>query len=92
MHANPDPRTPDPGPGAPDPVLPFGKYKGLACSRVPAAYREQLVDGGRIVIPMGGHRSEQALYVVERRGDKWRQKRSIGCVFVPLIGEDGWPD
>ena len=63
-----------------------------AAPRTPAAYREQLIDGGRIVIPMGGRRSEQALYVVERDGGKWRQTRSIGCVFVRLIGEDGWPD
>ncbi len=63
-----------------------------AAPHVPGAYRDQLVDAGRIVIPLGDRRSDQALFVIERRGSTWDRKRSIGCVFVPLIGRDGWSD
>jgi protein-L-isoaspartate(D-aspartate) O-methyltransferase len=57
--------------------------------RVPAAYREQLVDGGRIVIPLGD-RSVQQLTILECHGDQWTRTQSTACRFVPLIGEDGW--
>ena len=62
-----------------------------AAPRLPRALREQLADGGRIVIPIGGRRREH-LIVFERNGDHWSQQRSIPCVFVPLIGEDSWTD
>jgi protein-L-isoaspartate(D-aspartate) O-methyltransferase len=57
---------------------------------VPKAYRAQLRDGGRIVIPVGD-RDQQTLLVLERHGDQWSQQRSVGCRFVPLVGADGWP-
>lgn len=57
--------------------------------RLPAAYREQLADGGRIVIPLGD-RTEQKLTIFRRQGDQWLRQDSIGCRFVPLIGADGW--
>jgi len=62
-----------------------------AAPHVPGAYREQLADLGKIVIPLGDRRGDQTLFVVERCGSTWDQRRSIGCVFVPLIGQDGWP-
>lgn len=63
-----------------------------AAPQVPPAYRRQLANFGKIVIPVGGRQGDQALFVVERHGEQWRQSRSTGCVFVPLIGQDGWPD
>jgi protein-L-isoaspartate(D-aspartate) O-methyltransferase len=56
---------------------------------VPRALREQLADGGRLVIPVGG-RALQTLVVVRREGDAFVEEPGIGCVFVPLVGEDGW--
>ena len=50
---------------------------------------DQLVDGGRLVIPVGGS-DEQVLTVVERRGDRTIETPSIGCRFVKLIGAAGW--
>jgi protein-L-isoaspartate(D-aspartate) O-methyltransferase len=48
-------------------------------------------DGGRLVAPVGD-RDLQVLAVVERRGTEYVTRRSIGCRFVPLLGEEGWPD
>jgi protein-L-isoaspartate(D-aspartate) O-methyltransferase len=56
---------------------------------VPAALRDQLADHGRLVIPVGlAHR--QDLLVIRREGDRFAQSVREGCVFVPLIGRDGW--
>lgn len=53
---------------------------------------EQLVDGGRIVVPMGGL-WHQELVVVEKVGPgDIRQESICGCVFVPLIGEYGYKE
>ncbi len=56
---------------------------------VPDALKKQLADGGRLVCP-AGTRDEQALQVVERRGTKLYTKKAVPCVFVPLIGREGW--
>lgn len=56
---------------------------------VPPALREQLGDGGRLVIPVGT-RTHQDLIVVHRVGDRFHEDRGDGCVFVPLQGEFGW--
>ncbi len=59
--------------------------------RVPGAYREQLVDGGRIVIPLG-NQTVQQLTSLERHGDQWTRSESTACRFVPLIGAQGWDE
>jgi protein-L-isoaspartate(D-aspartate) O-methyltransferase len=56
---------------------------------VPAALREQLADGGRLVIPVGPA-THQELLVIQRDGDRFVQTVREGCLFVPLIGRDGW--
>ena len=56
---------------------------------VPEALKDQLEDGGRLVIPVGG-RYLQSLLRITREGDNFQQQDLFGCVFVPLIGEDGW--
>lgn len=61
-----------------------------AAPKLPAPFVEQLADGGRILIPIGG-RDEQQLQVVTRRG-AGVEMRALGPVrFVPLIGVHGWP-
>jgi protein-L-isoaspartate(D-aspartate) O-methyltransferase len=61
-----------------------------AAPDVPRALAEQLAEGGRMLIPVGG-RDEQVLYVITRRGDQL-ERRAIGPVrFVPLVGTQGWP-
>lgn len=68
-------------------------YQGIVVTagspRVPRALLGQLVDGGRLVVPTG-NREAQRLKVITRRGDAFEEDESIECVFVPLIGEEGW--
>ncbi len=58
---------------------------------IPEEYLQQLADGGRLVIPVGG-RDGQLLKKVTRRGDRFTTESLLGCRFVPLIGEHGWAD
>lgn len=58
--------------------------------QVPAPLVEQLADGGRLLIPLGG-RDEQTLTLITRHGTEL-ERRDIGPVrFVPLVGMYGWP-
>jgi protein-L-isoaspartate(D-aspartate) O-methyltransferase len=60
---------------------------------VPAALREQLKVGGRMVIPVGGSGRVQHLVRVTREGpDSWREDDLGEVAFVPLIGEQGWAE
>ena len=67
-----------------------GIVVAAAAPAVPAALREQLGDGRRLVIPVGSRR-EQQLLVIERHGDEWVEHSDGACVFVPLLGGGGWP-
>ena len=62
-----------------------------AAPDVPEPLKEQLADGGRIVIPVGTLYS-QMLVAVQKKGDEFSQENLCGCVFVPLIGRYGWHD
>ena len=59
--------------------------------RVPRVLVAQLGPGGRLVIPVG-RRSVQQLLSVTREGDSLRVRRHGQCRFVPLIGEEAWPE
>ena len=63
--------------------------KLAVASLVPSGLKAQLVDRGRLVIPVGpqGH---QDLMLVKRVGERLEETVLEGCVFVPLIGEEGW--
>lgn len=59
------------------------------CEAVPAALVGQLVEGGRLVAPVGGPWVQDALVHV-RRGGRLVCVGSLGGVrFVPLLGGDG---
>jgi protein-L-isoaspartate(D-aspartate) O-methyltransferase len=70
-------------------------YDGIivtaAAPAIPAELRDQLGDGGRLVIPVGS-RALQVLTLVVRRGNDWRETPHGECVFVPLIGAGGFPE
>jgi protein-L-isoaspartate(D-aspartate) O-methyltransferase len=58
---------------------------------VPEALRQQLVQGGRLVIPVGNHLDLQELVRVRRTGiENFTSERLMGVRFVPLVGADGW--
>ncbi len=56
---------------------------------VPPALYEQLAEGGRVVVPRGG-RAGQDLVVVERTREGPRERASLPCRFVPLMGAEGF--
>jgi len=58
---------------------------------VPPSLKAQLADGGRLVIPVGA-RAEQDLLLLTRTGDLFAEEDLTGCVFVPLVGKEGWPE
>jgi len=70
-------------------------YDGIivtaAAPRIPEALIEQLKPGGRLVIPVGD-RYFQRLHAVSKRADKLEVKIKDPCVFVPLIGREGFED
>lgn len=74
---------------------PNAPYQGIlvtaAAPDPPPHLLEQLDDGGRLVIPVGGRRG-QWLQVWRRRGANF-EVRSYGAVaFVPLRGAGGWTE
>jgi protein-L-isoaspartate(D-aspartate) O-methyltransferase len=68
-------------------------YAGIlvaaAAPEAPRALLQQLEDGGRLVLPVGG-RGTQNLVVWERKGDDFHSQIETAVAFVPLRGEQGW--
>jgi len=57
--------------------------------KVPDPLREQLSDGGRLVLPVENHLAE-LLKVLTRRGDEFVEEVITSVAFVPLRGTYGW--
>lgn len=62
-----------------------------AAPAMPPALITQLGEGGRMVIPVGSGPS-QALISIRKLGGELKQTHLCGCVFVKLIGEQGWKE
>lgn len=58
---------------------------------VPIALTHQLADAGRLVCPVGT-KELQTLEKVRRSGDRFLTEHSTQCIFVPLIGRQGWKE
>ena len=69
-------------------------YDGIlvtaAAPNVPAPLLAQLADPGRMVLPVGPPEG-QMLIEIEKSGGAVTQREVTGCLFVPLLGEHGWP-
>lgn len=60
-----------------------------AAPQIPIQLLHQLVTWGRLVIPVGSQQRQNLLIV--HRAPWGPETRSLGsCVFVPLIGAEGW--
>ena len=64
-----------------------GPYDGILAAAapedVPPSLLEQLADGGRMVLPIGGE--EQKLILITRRGDHFTRKTLEAAKFVPFL-------
>jgi protein-L-isoaspartate(D-aspartate) O-methyltransferase len=70
-----------------------GPFDGIVVTagapKLPEKLKEQLADGGRLVVPVGGAELQQ-LIIVERQGNNFNTTIGTGCRFVKLIGQNGW--
>lgn len=60
-----------------------------AAPRIPPPLIDQLADGGRLVIPVGGD-AEQTIVLVIREGSRTIETPMLACRFVKLVGKEGW--
>jgi protein-L-isoaspartate(D-aspartate) O-methyltransferase len=58
---------------------------------IPEELLRQLKSYGKLVIPVGTNQ-QQDLLLVSKRGDSYLKKKICACVFVPLIGANGWAE
>ncbi|HDG97604.1 MAG: protein-L-isoaspartate O-methyltransferase [Deltaproteobacteria bacterium] len=59
--------------------------------KVPQPLLDQLAEGGRLVIPVGGKFSQDLIKITKKNGNIIQQDLG-GCRFVDLIGVHGWKD
>jgi protein-L-isoaspartate(D-aspartate) O-methyltransferase len=68
-------------------------YDAIACHATapapPPALLDQLVDGGRLVLPIAAEKAEM-LTLLRREGEGFERVTIGPCRFVPLIGEGGF--
>ena len=62
-----------------------------AAPHVPQPILDQLAEGGRLVIPVGGA-GGQMLFRWRKRGSEYKQEHIAPVAFVPLRGQHGWKE
>lgn len=76
--------------GWPD-EAPFDRILVTAAGpKIPEPLIDQLADPGRMVIPVGEKRREQALYLVTKDNGRVTTRNLGGVLFVDLVGAHGW--
>lgn len=72
----------------------FAPYDGIIVTAgspgIPESLIAQLNNGGKLVIPVGVGIG-QALTIVTKNGGFIKTREVCGCMFVPLVGKEGWP-
>ena len=63
-----------------------------AAPRIPNNFKRQLAVGGRLVIPVGDRERQRMMLVDKIRKDEFQITETDVFAFVPMIGEEGWPD
>ncbi len=61
-----------------------------ASPSVPEQMTDQLSSGGKLLIPVGSRWHQQLLELTKKDKDHVVSKDHGGCVFVPLVGKEGW--
>ena len=73
----------------------FAPYDAIlvaaAAPALPKPLLEQLIEGGRMIAPVGSE-EHQELVLVTRHGKEFTSQYREGCRFVPLVGRYGWKD
>jgi protein-L-isoaspartate(D-aspartate) O-methyltransferase len=59
--------------------------------RIPATLKDQLRQAGILVCPAGS-REIQTLIKLRKVHEQFEEQNGIPCIFVPLIGREGWPE
>jgi protein-L-isoaspartate(D-aspartate) O-methyltransferase len=68
---------------------PFDRISvAAAAPQVPQPLKQQLKDGGIMLVPVG-EMYGQDLFLVRRKGDTYSEASMGGVMFVPLVGEHG---
>jgi len=68
-------------------------YATASAPEIPEPLKEQLKIGGKLILPVGSIDYFQELVCVERIStDEFKTHQLGGVVFVPMIGEHGWPE
>jgi protein-L-isoaspartate(D-aspartate) O-methyltransferase len=74
---------------------PYAPYDAIlvsaAAPSVPRPLLEQLGDGGRLLVPLGGPDSQELIRIT-REGSAFNEERLSAASFVPLVGRHGAPD
>ncbi|MBW3671837.1 MAG: protein-L-isoaspartate(D-aspartate) O-methyltransferase [Acidobacteria bacterium] len=60
--------------------------------KIPDSLKDQLAIGGRMVIPVGSTAYDQSLVRITRTETGFEQEKLEAVRFVPLVGEEGWPE
>lgn len=61
-----------------------------ASTRLPDALMEQVKISGKIIIPLGDKFHQDLTVISKINENKVKKENICGCVFVPLIGKNGW--
>ncbi len=71
-------------------------YQGIVVTAagpsIPRSLVEQLDVGGRLVMPVGSDDAQMLVRLTRGGGDRFTLTELCAVEFVPLIGEEGWPD
>ena len=65
---------------------------GAAAPRLPVALARQLVEGGRLVVPITDGADGEQLTRLRLVDGRWETESLGPCRFVPLIGADGYQE
>jgi protein-L-isoaspartate(D-aspartate) O-methyltransferase len=72
----------------------FAPYDGIIVTAgapaIPGTLLKQLKIGGRLIIPVGPSQEQRMLRLVKLDERQVQQEDFGPCVFVPLLGKEGW--